>query len=148
MKYSSLNRDTTASWTIASTTWRRANNNSNNKITFVDGLQTSPVDCRYWASPSPNAVSSGALGIEMGCQLDWSSGAPDEGVAAYISNANASNVTVAATPAAIGNYYPQIGAHTVDAVEAGYNATSITVYGSGWGSTAGQMQGLILESWY
>lgn len=147
--YAALNRDTTASWSIASTTWRRANNNANNKITFVDGLQTSAVNCRYWASPSPVGVSGTAtMGVEMGCQLDWSSGAPDEGVASYINSANTSSVIVAVTPVAVGNYYPQIGVHTIDAVEAGYTATSINIYGSGWGSTAGQMQGLVLESWY
>lgn len=142
IQVTAINRDTAASWTLASTTWRYADNNANNTITFVDGLQTSSIDASYYETPNVNGVTV-AEGIEYGPQLDWSSGAPDLSTTVYNSNING----MTAAPAANGSWYPQMGKHSVSGVEASYGTQSATIYASGWGSTAGQMQALTVKIW-
>lgn len=149
LRIAALNRDSTASWALASTTWRRANSSATNVIKFVDSIQQNYIEASYYCTP--NLLSSaglGALGIEYGPQLDWTTGAPDTSCTVYNNNANASQTNVTASPAATGTWFPALGLHQIDAVEAGFNATSQTIYGSGWGSTAGQMQGLTAKLFY
>ena len=145
VEVTAISRDTAASWTIASTTWRYADNNGNNQISWVDGLQQSPVRATYFESGAPDNVTSGAMGISYGPQLDWSSGAPDISTIVYLYSTVAAAVITA--PMVNGSWYPQMGLHSVSGVEAGYNATSTTVYGSGAGSTTGQMQALTVTVW-
>lgn len=40
-------RDNTASWNYTTTSWRQANNSANNKISWLDGLQQTPVKTTY-----------------------------------------------------------------------------------------------------
>jgi hypothetical protein len=47
IELNSISSDSTATWSYGTATWRKANNNSNNSISFVDGLQQSPFSSIY-----------------------------------------------------------------------------------------------------
>jgi hypothetical protein len=148
-RVSALNRDSTASWTIASTAWRLANNSANNKIFFLDCIQKTPVVAAYICAPNPNAGAGIGIGAEYGPQLDWVAGAPDVSSTAFGANTvSAGSTTVASAALVQGSWLPVLGLHEIDAVEAAWNANVIAIYASGWGSTAGQMQGLSLDCEY
>lgn len=130
--------DTTASWTLASTTWRKANNNAANRIRFVDGLQQSTVDASYSCMLAFNRSTSG--GCALGAALDWSSGAPTIHGGQFYGTGGApfDNSAVA-----VGTFLPVLGLHSVDAVEAAFNTNTVTFYGGGYTTPpASQMQAL------
>jgi hypothetical protein len=57
--------DSTANWTYNSTTWRAANGNVNNRITWLDGLGTRNVDGTYQTTFGANTATStlGNIGV-------------------------------------------------------------------------------------
>ncbi len=73
VKVFASSRDSTASWTYASTTWRAANGSTGNRVTWIDSLGQSAVLAHY-----TQAVQAGLSGgdIEVGVLFNASSGAP------------------------------------------------------------------------
>jgi hypothetical protein len=69
-----LCRDSTSSWTYATATWRAANGNNNNRISWVDGLQQVNIKATYDA-----AVAYGANGnqFNVGVNLNSTSATPN-----------------------------------------------------------------------
>lgn len=119
--------DTTASWTLSSTTWRKANNNAANRIRFVDGLRQSSVDANYACMLSFSRTTSG--GPAIGVALDWTSGAPPVHGGQFYGTGGAPFDCGAITG---GTFLPSLGLHSIDAVEAAFNTNSTTFYGSGY----------------
>jgi hypothetical protein len=63
MGVTALVTDSTNSWTYSSATWRQMNNNTNNQIDVVAGLQEEPVTIQNTALVLPTAGNFGAIGI-------------------------------------------------------------------------------------
>ena len=126
-----LSRDSTGSWTYATATWRSANGNPANRVSFVDGLQQSSISTKY----SSGASTSGAVNGLIGADLDSTSAAPD--VAASYSDPTSGAV---ATISANGSYSPQLGFHFIQAVEYAQGAT-VTFDGT----IIAQVQGLFVS---
>lgn len=122
----SSNQDSTASWTIASATWRAANNSNSNRITYVDGLGQSQVSASYVVGCQPPINNACVVGVNF----DATTGAPP-GILGYVFNPNQTGVTVdhqlagGATNIALGLHYAQ-------AMEArGFGAGTISFFGGG-----------------
>lgn len=107
-----MSRDSTSSWTYATNTWRAANNNNSNRISFIDGLQQSPIFARYWV----DATASGAAIAASGVNLDSTSATPT--IQAY--GAGAPDIQQNAEEI----FYPQLGFHYIQAMETSTAATS------------------------
>lgn len=123
--------DSTSTWTYATSTWRQANNSSGNAITFVDGLQVSSVDVEYFV----NATTGNNIDAGVGVALDWSSGAP---VFSAIGGEGTVTGTAQFWLSAPQNFPPQLGLHSVKALEVSAGGTT-TFQGSGFVSTQNQM---------
>jgi hypothetical protein len=140
VEINAYSQDTTSTWTISSTTWRKANNNANNSVSWVDGLQQSSVSGKYAVVGQPQ---SGAIFPAVGCMNDWSSGAPITAQSVTTSNSTAGSFDaslVAECPV-----LPQMGLHVLNALEVGFNATATTFFGSGLGAPVGQTQQLSIR---
>lgn len=98
-------RDSTASWTYATATWRSANNNTANRVSFVDGLQASAVDAHYTVGNDNSGSQSGQIGVN----LDSASATPNV--------AGQGAATLAQSLAVSESFPPQLGFHYVQAVE-------------------------------
>ncbi|MCE9566378.1 MAG: hypothetical protein K8U57_30510 [Planctomycetes bacterium] len=117
-----MSRDSTASWNYATATWRVANaagtgSGLNNRISFIDGLQTSSIEAKYNADISNTNSQAGIVGIN----LDSTSGTP--GITAQNAAALAGNAV------SIESFSPQLGFHYVQAMEYSTGATS-TFFGT------------------
>jgi hypothetical protein len=103
-------RDKTSNWTYGTTSWRAADNSTSNKITFLDGLQQSPVTGDYSVLALTTVNTVGAF---IGLNIDSSTTTPDiaseTASAASESSASQSNVTE--------TFYPVLGLHYIQAVE-------------------------------
>jgi hypothetical protein len=122
----SYSADSTGSWSYSTSTWRSANNNNGNRISFVDGLGQSPIRARYDQMIQANAVQCG-----IGVNLYATSGGPPGVIAAPVFNSN-----VSVSQPTVVNFPPKLGFHFVQAME--FATGSCTFYGSA-------TQGLILE---
>lgn len=117
-----ISQDNTTSWSYGTaTTWRAANNNTNNRINYIDGLGQSPIMALY--SVIGQAGASSAYGIGLG--LDWTTGSPNiRGQNGYIAQ------TSPAYSAAHGNVPPSLGYHNITALEWNLNTTAATLFGA------------------
>lgn len=63
----SFERDSTASWTYSTQTWRATNSSNSNRITYVDGLQQSQVTtaCTVGSQSSAGSVVAGEVGVDL-----------------------------------------------------------------------------------
>lgn len=118
VKTVALCRDDTASWTYGTATWRSTNNNVNNRITFVDGLQESDVA----VANSNLATSIAASSASIGASVNSTTTAPNR--AATIVGAIQSQID------AIDNFYPKLGLVYVQGQEAANTGTNVTFNGS------------------
>lgn len=109
-----LSRDTNGGtdYTYNSTTWRPANNNTNDRISWVDGLQQSTVNVENTAAVYNN--SSTGQGF-IGTNLDSTTNAP--GVGTGGASTNASTIAVVVVTAAE-QFLPQLGFHYAQRMEA------------------------------
>lgn len=82
----SMSRDSTASWTYNSATWRSANNSASNRITWLDGLQQSSVVASYNVGCQPPVNNACAASVDF----DSTSATP-AGVVGFGFNANLAN---------------------------------------------------------
>jgi hypothetical protein len=106
---SSFGADSTASWTYATATWRAANNNANNAIRFVDGLQQSPIKAMYALSCSNNTINGYS---EIGINMNSTSATPNK----FIQTQHSTTTTVINAQAFAG-FTPQLGLNTVTFME-------------------------------
>lgn len=111
----SLERDSTASWTYGTATWRAANNSNSNRISFVDGLQQSHINAIYQCG-----ITSGTPGVVFaatGSVLDSTS-------AAVIMQAFTGEALGGSLFSSTENFYPQLGFHYIQAMEFSTGETS------------------------
>lgn len=115
--------DTTNSWTYASTTWRRWNNSTANRVNVVIGVNEEliEIDFRALAQNSSNAVFSVGIGLDS-----TSSNSAD------LFPANSSTQGTPLSAKYFG--YVGIGYHYLQLLESGNTLGTTTFYGDG-GST-------------
>jgi hypothetical protein len=123
-------RDTTASWTYATATWRAANASTSNRITFLDGLQQSSVMGLYQVFSQPASFCAVAV------NLDSTSANP--GFTAQVDS-TASGVIAAAYEV----FSPQLGLHYVQAMEV--TSGSTISYGLQTATFNRQLNALVVE---
>jgi hypothetical protein len=112
-RLTAMSRDSATSWAYATATWRAADNSVSNRITFVDGLGSSPVSGGWQVLMDPaSAGYSGATlnstntAPQITAQMNFASGAP-----ALWSNASDA-------------WQPQKGANYIQAMEASSGSTT------------------------
>jgi len=122
-------RDSTANWAYSTATWRAANNNNSNRISWVDGLQQSAVAAAYVVSSSSSAAGNG--GSQAGIDFDSTSATP----ASYVQG-NYANLGVLHSS---NKSLPLLGLHFAQAMESGSGSAFTGTY------FAGGLQVLTLE---
>lgn len=130
-----LSRDSTASWSYASTTWRASNNNANNSISFVDGLGEVRAQAHFIISVN----TSSAGGMLLGVNMNSTSATPSPQQTATRDSSNVATNDGTSMPAL---FLPILGYNTLTAMEASLDTNSNTLYGTGWGGSSGQVNGL------
>jgi YVTN family beta-propeller protein len=118
----SVCRDSAASWNYGSATIRPANNNTNNRISFVDGLAQSSIDAMY--GNNTGVTPAGSTAAQIGIGLDVTNAFS----AGFISGGN----SLANNASIITHYYgvPQLGFHFVQAVENNPSGTGTATFGN------------------
>jgi len=104
-----LCRDNTASWSYATTTWRASDASNSNRVSWVDGLQQSPVQAVFSDHVGAGSGAAGTIGVD----LDSTSATP----ATATTFGGATLASEGATLTATASFYPQIGFHFAQAVE-------------------------------
>jgi hypothetical protein len=102
----SVSRDNTGSWTYGSTVWRGQNNNNSNRVSFVDGLQQSPI---RGAITDFCSISTTANSACLAMNLDSTSNTPN----VVAKNNGAPIISVGCEEL----FSPQLGFHFVQAME-------------------------------
>jgi hypothetical protein len=110
----STSSDSTSSWTYSTGTWRPENNSTSNSVTFLDGLQQSSVRSTYTID---STVSSVGVFAGIGVDLDYTSGASPVKPIGFSDSTSINMLT------AYGWFTPQLGLHSVQAVEYGGGST-------------------------
>jgi hypothetical protein len=110
-----VSRDNTTSWTYGSTTWRAANNNVANRITWLDGLQQSQLDAAYETIGETKTGQDAALGVNL-------DGTDSATIVTYtlVATTAASDTLMAV----FDTYPPQLGLHYVQATERNLGGTA------------------------
>jgi len=106
--------DSTTSWAYTTATWRTANNSSNNRISFIDGLQQSQFDTSYVVLANP---ANAAGECYSALNLTSTSATPTHicGMASTVT----ATLGFGDSINCIQNFYPQIGLAYVQAMEEG-----------------------------
>jgi hypothetical protein len=119
-------RDNAGSWNYSTATWRAANGasgNTNNKISFLDGLQESQVTGNYSIM---GYTSTNTIGEYIGLNVDSSTTTPD--IAATMAGTGGANqYSVTET------FYPLLGLHYVQAVEYASGSGTASFYATNVG---------------
>lgn len=116
----SRSSDSTTSWTYATSSWRSANNNNNNRISWIDGLQQSNVDAQYFCSFTQAGGQTGYASVALDATNSVTNGYNGfyaQSNSTYLHGFIAHNATT-----------PLLGFHYFQAVELATGAT-ITYYG-------------------
>ena len=123
-------QDTTSNWTYAGTSFRPANNSSNNRVTWVVGVNEDVAEVRYSVmgqASSPEPV----LGVSLayaGIGIDTISAAIGVSTAASISSASTINLIGLAQGAWSG--LTGVGKHFVQAMEASPTGSVVSYFGA------------------
>ena len=123
-------QDTTVNWTYAGASFRPANNSSNNRVTWVVGLNEDVAEVRYSVmgqASSPEPV----LGVSLayaGIGIDTISAAIGVSTAASISSASTINLIGLAQGAWSG--LTGVGKHFVQAMEASPTGSVVSYFGA------------------
>jgi hypothetical protein len=133
--FTAVSRDSTNSWASpSSTTWRKADNNANNAISYVDGLGRLNVNISYTVFA---ALATGGTGLFIGTQCDWTSGTP---TFSAINFAGGGGGTYNENQLSVnGLCLPAIGLHVVNALETSQSSTPNNFQGT---VSSIQVQGL------
>lgn len=128
----SISRDSTDSWEYSTATWRAANGNNNNRITFVHGLNEDRISADY----SILADSLAGLSVRCGVGLDSTSafsGRPGAKIAA--GGASSGSISIVGKYCGAGG----LGQHYVQALERGHGSGTQTWYGDNGDGATDQM---------
>lgn len=109
-------KDTTDSWTYATTTWRSKNNSTSNRVEFIRGVNEEPVIA------DNIAVSAGAVSAVVGWGLDSTSALSSDCVMSLHSDTGIGSVSASYEG------FPSEGYHYLQALEIASGATA-TFYG-------------------
>lgn len=129
IKTSTTSRDTTAGYTYASSTWRAMDGSNNNRVTWIDGLQQTPVTSSV--QQECFGSSSGVV-ASIGTALDSTTAAP--GVAGIMSGTQGIGML------ARENFYPQLGVHFLQAMEVVLTNNTAT-----WSNSNSNLQALVVD---
>lgn len=110
VRVTAYNRDDTSNWTYGTASWRAADNSTLNKISFLDGLQQSPVTGDYSVM---TATTVDTVGAYIGLNIDATTNTPNIAAAAE----SATSETSASQPDVAETFYPVLGLHYIQAVE-------------------------------
>ncbi len=129
-----VSRDNTANWTYTSATWRAADNNVLNRISYLDGLQQLFA---IGTATTTATTANNAGGPAIGVSFDSTTIAPLTGAAAYPTNSTYASLTSRSKST------PLLGFHYAQAVEAcAGTSETITFFGA---TNSVQNQQLMLE---
>ena len=124
--------DTTNSWNYSTSAWHAANGNTNNSVSYVQGLPEDPISARSTIIiVSVNSAGSVGIGVD-------DSTANSAQILADVNNANAAAVRMLA--AAEYNGYPGVGFHTLYWIE--YRRTGTVSFTGDGGTPISQQTGL------
>lgn len=101
----SQEKDSTASWTYGTSTWRESDASAGNRITWLDGLQQSFIDATFMQSIVGSATST----TDVGLNLNATTGAP----LTYVSTF----ATFSGTATDTEIFYPQLGLNYLQGME-------------------------------
>lgn len=120
-------RDSTTSWTYASTTWRTANNSTSNRITWLDGLAQSQAAGSYAVNCTTGSNTSCVIGVAFN-----STTATPGGIAGYEYN-TAGEIAGGDIKTALGlNYVQAMEARgSVGTATLTFTSSTSSVYASG-----------------
>lgn len=136
-----LCRDSTSSWTYATNTWQKANNNANNSISYVDGLAEVSAYATYTVMVLTTASSSGLV---VGINLNSTTAAPAVQGGVFHSGTQAGEASAVCS----GTFLPVLGYNTLTAMEiVGSGVGTQTLFGSGFDTNIASTQGLIANVW-
>lgn len=127
--------DTSAGWSMTSTTPRSVNASNGNRVTFISGLAEESIFASY-TNMFGSMNAGGGVG-RVGFALDATASFDFQGYAVT----NSSGIQVGQHPS--GTYVPQLGVHFIQAVECSDGSAGGTNFSTGAGSgSAGGQQGL------
>ena len=118
----SMERDSTGSYTYSSATWRAANGSNSNRVTWLDGLQQTPVTVRLKVV---GATATAGAQIQFGVHLNSVAG-PDHvsAIGSPTSNVTDNIESVYSEE----SFTPQLGLNFVQAMEASINGATASFY--------------------
>ena len=121
----SLCRDSTNSWNYTTLTWRSANNNTANRVTFIRGLNEDAI----------NVVATNAAGNANAVTVYCGIGIDSTSAFSGVTGSNYTN-TLSIYSAATAHYsgLPGLGSHYAQRLEASTATGTTTWYGDDGGS--------------
>ena len=127
VRVSGMSRDSTASWTYNSGTWRATNNNANNRVSYIDGLAQAFINARSTIMGEVASSNYGSIGINR----DSTSATP-----ALALNFGLNSTPSVQFPVHVGGeFLPSLGFHYIQGMEARpAGAGNVTFYGGGYQS--------------
>jgi hypothetical protein len=120
VRTTAYSRDSTSSWNYSTASWRAADGSTSNRISFLDGLQQSPVTGNYSIM---GATSGNGIGEYIAINLDGSTPDIAATMASSGSQPGANQYSVTET------FYPQMGLHYIQAVEYASGSGTASFYG-------------------
>lgn len=118
MTYSS-SEDSTSSYTYATATWRSANNNVANRISYIDGLAQSPVAAEFQIGSEPTTNATPPF---IGINLNSTSATPRATAGGGLQN-TACNMLMTSD-----NFAPTLGFNFIQAMEFASSGATSTLY--------------------
>jgi hypothetical protein len=109
IRATAISRDSSTGYTYASATWREMDNSASNRVSWLDGLQSTPVKATLQQEVQDGTSTDV---IFIGVNLNATTGAP--GVAAALQSATSGN---AGMPVSNESFYPQLGFNYIQAME-------------------------------
>lgn len=117
---SSQSVDSTNSWTYAGDAWRASDNSTSNRVSFLDGLQQSPIAANFLQASNQTYQ----IQATIGCQIDATTGGPPGFLGSLLGQSGYLTMNAKA------NFDPQLGLHYIQAMEFS-SGTTTTFYGAG-----------------
>ncbi len=114
-------QDSTSSWSYAVATWRAANGNANNSISYIDGLGDVAAIAKYNVFAEPGTTG----GPEIGININSTSATPASQSSIFVSGAEA-NIFVEQM------FVPVLGFNTITAMEFSSTTSAQTFQGAGF----------------
>jgi len=127
VRASGRSSDTTDSWTYATATWRSANNSTNNRVSWVQGLNEDCIEAVYTCGVLCGDGDQGDIGVG----IDTTS-AKTQIAQGFIVSSTGGAVYNGVVASYAGN--PGIGYHYGQAVEIDVNASTTSFYGDAAGA--------------